>query len=97
VQGEASITTDTNRTCASYDVTVGVDDGMATVRGRMRSFVYADRIPMWQPPLVQKDKAAVPPRASLTGKKTLRLFVEPRTRFELVALADWAGSRFRCQ
>ncbi|MCX4559682.1 sigma-70 family RNA polymerase sigma factor [Streptomyces phaeochromogenes] len=96
VHGASSVTIDLNRTCSSYDAVVGVDD-MTMGLGRVRFSVFADGARMWQSGLVQGGQGAVPVHVDLTGRKTIRLVVEPHSPFDSVALADWADSRFRCQ
>lgn len=47
--------------------------------------------------LIQGGQAAVPVHVDLTGRKTIRLVVEPHSALDSVALADWAESRFMCR
>ncbi|WP_206190950.1 NPCBM/NEW2 domain-containing protein, partial [Streptomyces phaeochromogenes] len=96
VHGASSVTIDLNRTCSSYDAVVGVDD-LTMGLGQVRFSVFADGARMWQSGLVQGGQGAVPVHVDLTGRKTIRLVVEPHSPFDSVALADWADSRFRCQ
>ena len=65
--------------------------------GQVRFSVFADGARLWQSGLVQGGHGAVPVHVDLTGRKTIRLVVEPHSPFDSVALADWADSRFRCQ
>ncbi|WP_030568106.1 sigma-70 family RNA polymerase sigma factor [Streptomyces aureocirculatus] len=95
VHGKSSVTIDLNRTCSSYDAFVGVDD-MTMGLGRVRFSVYADGVRLWSSPLVKGGDPAVPVRVGLTGRKTIRLVVEPHTAFDTVALAGWAQSRLSC-
>ncbi|MEW2525409.1 sigma-70 family RNA polymerase sigma factor [Streptomyces sp. NPDC047071] len=95
VHGSSSVTIDLNRTCSSYEALVGVDD-MTMRLGQVRFSVYADGVRLWQSQLVKGGDPAVPVRVGLTGRKTIRLVVEPHTHFDSVALADWAQSRLRC-
>ncbi|GHC87897.1 hypothetical protein GCM10010349_74870 [Streptomyces flavofungini] len=95
VHGRSSVTIDLNRTCSSYEALVGVDD-MTMGLGKMRFSVYADGVRLWQSPLMKGGDAAVPVRVRLTGRKTIRLVVEPHTPFSSTALADWAQSRVSC-
>ncbi|WAU85893.1 sigma-70 family RNA polymerase sigma factor [Streptomyces sp. Qhu-G9] len=96
VHGASSVTIDLNRTCSSYDAMVGVDD-MVMGLGQVRFSVFADGARMWQSGLVRGGHAAVPVHVDLTGRKTIRLVVEPHSAFDSASLADWADSRFRCQ
>ncbi|KPI11093.1 Glycosyl hydrolase family 98 putative carbohydrate binding module, partial [Actinobacteria bacterium OK074] len=96
VHGDSSVTIDLNRTCSAYDAVVGVDD-MTLGLGEVRFSVYADDARVWQSPLIKGGDAAVPVHVGLTGRKTIRLVVEPHTAFDSVALADWAESRFTCK
>ncbi|WP_079044080.1 NPCBM/NEW2 domain-containing protein, partial [Streptomyces kanamyceticus] len=95
VHGESSVTIDLNRSCSTYDALVGVDD-MTMGLGQVRFSVYADGARLWQSPLMKGGDPAVPVQVNLTGRKTVRLVVEPHTPFDSVALADWAQSRLRC-
>ncbi|MEU2744214.1 NPCBM/NEW2 domain-containing protein, partial [Streptomyces sp. NPDC007095] len=96
VHGESSVTIDLNRSCSAYDALVGVDD--LTPGLRQVSFsVYADGARLWQSPLVKGGDPAIPVHVNLTGRKTIRLAVEPHTRFDAAALADWAESTFQCR
>ncbi|MDX3499377.1 sigma-70 family RNA polymerase sigma factor [Streptomyces turgidiscabies] len=96
VHGQSSVTVDLNRDCASYDALVGVDDMMLGV-GRVRFSVFADGVRMWQSGVVQGGQEAVPVHVDLTGRRTIRLVVEPHSPFDSVVLADWAESRFMCR
>ncbi|GAA3911447.1 hypothetical protein GCM10023084_74370 [Streptomyces lacrimifluminis] len=96
VHGESSVTIDLHRECASYDALVGVDD-MALGLGQVRFSVFADGQRMWQSELIQGGQEAVPVHVDLTGRKTIRLVVEPHSPFDSVALADWAESKFMCR
>lgn len=96
VHGESSVTIDLNRDCASYDALVGVDD-MTLGLGQVRFSVFADGERMWRSELIQGGQAAVPVHVDLTGRKTIRLVVEPHSALDSVALADWAESRFMCR
>ncbi|MEV0445620.1 sigma-70 family RNA polymerase sigma factor [Streptomyces spectabilis] len=95
VHGTSSVTIDLNRKCTSYEALVGVDD-MTMRLGQVRFSVYADGVRLWRSQLVKGGDQAVPVRVDLTGRKTIRLVVEPHTHFDSVALADWAQSRLRC-
>ncbi|MFF7602675.1 sigma-70 family RNA polymerase sigma factor [Streptomyces mirabilis] len=96
VHGESSVTIDLNRSCSAYDALVGVDD-LTLGLGQVSFSVYADGAHLWQSPLVKGGEPAIPVHVNLTGRKTVRLAVEPHTRFDAVALADWAESKFQCQ
>ncbi|QEV18905.1 sigma-70 family RNA polymerase sigma factor [Streptomyces alboniger] len=95
VHGKSSVTIDLNRSCTTYDALVGVDD-MTMELGAVRFSVYADGARLWQSPLMKGGDPALPVQVNLTGRKTIRLVVEPHTPFSSVALADWAQSRMRC-
>ena len=95
VHGESSVTIDLNRSCSAYDALVGVDD-MTLGLGQMRFSVYADGVRQWQSQLITGHDRAVPVHVNLTGRRTIRLVVEPHTPFDSVALADWAESKFLC-
>ncbi|WP_097285318.1 sigma-70 family RNA polymerase sigma factor [Streptomyces sp. OK228] len=96
VHGESSVTIDLNRSCSAYDALVGVAD-LTLGLGQVSFSVYADGARLWQSPLVKGGEPAIPVHVNLTGRKTVRLAVEPHTRFDAVALADWAESKFQCQ
>ncbi|MGW1761472.1 sigma-70 family RNA polymerase sigma factor [Streptomyces mirabilis] len=96
VHGESSVTIDLNRSCSVYDALVGVDD-LTLGLGQVSFSVYADGARLWQSPLVKGGEPAIPVHVNLTGRTTVRLAVEPHTRFDAVALADWAESEFQCQ
>ncbi|MFS8203396.1 sigma-70 family RNA polymerase sigma factor (plasmid) [Streptomyces sp. CWNU-52B] len=96
VHGASSVTIDLNRTCSAYDATVGVDD-LTMGFGQVRFSVFADGARLWQSGLVRGGEAAVPVHVDLTGRKTIRLVVEPHSGFDRASLADWADSRFRCE
>ncbi|MGQ4389824.1 sigma-70 family RNA polymerase sigma factor [Streptomyces sp. SAS_270] len=95
VHGESSVTIDLNRNCSAYDALVGVDD-MTLGLGRLRFSVYADGARLWRSRLITGHDQAVPLHVNLTGRKTIRLVVEPHTPFDSVALGDWAESKFLC-
>ncbi|TGA83845.1 NPCBM/NEW2 domain-containing protein, partial [Streptomyces sp. MZ04] len=95
VHGQSSVTIDLNRKCSSYDALVGVDD-MTMGLGKVRFSVFADDVRLWQSPLIKGGDPAVPVQVNLTGRKSIRLVVEPHSPFDTGALADWAQSRFRC-
>ncbi|QFZ75529.1 sigma-70 family RNA polymerase sigma factor [Streptomyces fagopyri] len=96
VHGASSVTIDLNRDCSAYEARVGVDD-LTMGLGHVRFSVYADGARLWRSPPVGGGDHAIPVRVNLTGRKTIRLVVEPRTPFDSVALADWADSEFECQ
>ncbi|MGW7079154.1 sigma-70 family RNA polymerase sigma factor [Streptomyces sp. NPDC054866] len=95
VHGQSSVTIDLNRSCSSYDAVVGVDD-MTMGLGKVRFSIFGDGTRLWRSPLIKGGDAAVPVQVNLTGRKTIRLVVEPHSPFDSAALADWAQSRFRC-
>jgi RNA polymerase sigma factor (sigma-70 family) len=96
VHGESSVTIDLNRNCSAYDALVGVDD-LTLGLGQVSFSVDADGARLWQSPLIEGGEPAIPVHVNLTGRKTVRLAVEPHTRFDAAALADWAESKFQCQ
>ncbi|MER6538898.1 sigma-70 family RNA polymerase sigma factor [Streptomyces sp900105755] len=96
VHGRSSVTIDLNRQCTAYDALAGVDD-MTLGLGEVSFAVYADGVRLWQSGVVGGGQAAVPVHVDLTGHRTVRLVVEPRTAFDTVALADWAESKFTCR
>ncbi|MFF4307387.1 sigma-70 family RNA polymerase sigma factor [Streptomyces sp. NPDC001601] len=96
VHGRSSVTIDLNRRCSAYDAMAGVDD-MTLGLGKVTFAVYADGVRLWQSGVVEGGQAAVPVHVDLTGHRTVRLVVEPRTAFDTVALADWAESTFTCR
>ncbi|MFH9404951.1 sigma-70 family RNA polymerase sigma factor [Streptomyces sp. NPDC017638] len=97
VHGESSVTIDLNRPCSAYDARAGVDD-MALGLGRVFFSVYADGVPLWRSGMVEGGDPAVPVHVDLTGRRTVRLVVEPRDHGPgRVAPADWAESRFTCR
>jgi hypothetical protein len=63
----------------------------------VRFSVYADGSQLWQSPLIEGGDPAVPVHVSLTGRRTIRLVVEPQGPFDSAALADWAESKFLCR
>lgn len=95
VHGQSSVTIDLNRACSSYEAVVGVDD-MTMGLGKVRFSVFGDGTRLWRSPLIEGGDPAVPVQVNLTGRKTIRLVVEPHSPFHSAALADWAQSRFRC-
>lgn len=96
VHGRSSVTIDLNRPCVSYDATVGVDD-MTLGIGRVSFSVYADGVRLWRSAEISGGDRAVPVHVGLSGRRTVRLVVEPHSSFDTLALADWAESRFSCQ
>ncbi|WUT36419.1 sigma-70 family RNA polymerase sigma factor [Streptomyces sp. NBC_00690] len=96
VHGRSSVLIDLNRSCSSYAASVGVDD-MTMKLGAVRFSVYGDGVRLWRSSVVRGGDAAVPVRVSLTGRKTMRLVVEPQTEFDSVTLANWAMSRISCR
>ncbi len=92
----SSVTIDLNRSCTSYDAVVGVDD-MSLGLGAVTFSVYADGSRLWSSGLVRGGRPAVPVHAPLSGRRTLRLVVEPRSPADRVAVADWAMARISCK
>ncbi|MFE2266880.1 sigma-70 family RNA polymerase sigma factor [Streptomyces griseosporeus] len=95
VHGDSSVTVDLNRPCTSYDALVGVDD-MTLKLGKVSFSVYADGERLWQSGIVKGGDAAVPVHVDVTGRRTVRLVVEPHNHLDTVALGDWVESRFTC-
>ncbi|MFF9676635.1 sigma-70 family RNA polymerase sigma factor [Streptomyces eurythermus] len=97
VHGESSVTIDLNRQCTAYDAWAGVDD-MTLGLGKVSFSVYADGVPLWRSGVVKGRGPAVPVHVDLTGRRTVRLVVEPHDHgLGRVASADWAESRFTCR
>ncbi|MFF7097586.1 sigma-70 family RNA polymerase sigma factor [Streptomyces rubradiris] len=97
VHGESSVTIDLNRQCTAYDAWAGVDD-MTLGLGKVSFSVHADGVPLWRSGVVKGRGPAVPVHVDLTGRRTVRLVVEPHDHgLGRVALADWAESRFTCR
>ncbi|MFJ8488539.1 sigma-70 family RNA polymerase sigma factor [Streptomyces sp. NPDC094038] len=96
VHGRSSVTIDLNRQCTAYDALAGVDD-MTLGLGEVTFAVYADGVPLWRSGVVGGGQDAVPVHVDLTGRRTVRLVVEPQSAFDSVALADWAESKFTCR
>lgn len=90
-----SVTIALNRPCATYRALVGVDD-MTLGLGALRFSVYGDGSRLWRSPVVRGGDAAVAVNVGISGRKTIRLVVEPHTPFDSVAVADWAHSRISC-
>ncbi|MBC7268279.1 MAG: sigma-70 family RNA polymerase sigma factor [Streptomyces sp.] len=95
VHGESSVTIDLNRSCTAYDALVGVDD-LTMKLGKVYFSVYADGTRLWRSGMVKGGDPALPVHVDLTGRRTVRLVVEPHSHFDPAALADWADSRFTC-
>ncbi|MGP4090124.1 sigma-70 family RNA polymerase sigma factor [Streptomyces sp. KR55] len=95
VHGRSSVTVDLNRECASYDAWVGVDDGMLKL-GQVSFSVHADGVQLWKSGVIKGGDPAVPVHVDLTGRRTVRLVVEPHSALDNLALADWAASKFTC-
>ncbi|KUM87552.1 RNA polymerase subunit sigma-24 [Streptomyces cellostaticus] len=97
VHGESSVTVDLNRRCTAYDALAGVDD-LTLGLGKVSFSVYADGVRLWRSGTVEGGGAAVAVHVDLTGRKTVRLVVEPHSEvLDQVTLADWAESRFTCR
>ncbi|MDO0927035.1 sigma-70 family RNA polymerase sigma factor [Streptomyces sp. TG1A-8] len=97
VSGESTVTIDLNRRCTAYDALAGVDD-MGPGPGGVSFSVHADGVRLWRSATVRGGDAAVPVRVDVTGRRTVRLVVEPRGDAPGRAVpADWAESRFTCR
>ncbi|AOR33469.1 RNA polymerase subunit sigma-24 [Streptomyces fodineus] len=97
VHGESSVTIALNRQCTAYDALAGVDD-MTLGLGKVSFSVYADGVRLWQSGMVKGHDRAVPVHVDLTGRRTVRLVVQPHSDvFDQAALADWAEARFTCR
>ncbi|MET9445880.1 NPCBM/NEW2 domain-containing protein, partial [Streptomyces cinerochromogenes] len=97
VHGESSVTIALNQQCTAYDALAGVDD-MTLGLGKVFFSVYADGVPLWRSGMVKGRDQAVPVHVDLTGRRTVRLVVQPHSNaFDEAALADWAESRFTCR
>ncbi|MEU3351882.1 sigma-70 family RNA polymerase sigma factor [Streptomyces sp. NPDC037389] len=95
VHAASSVTIDLNRSCTSYDAMAGLDD-MSFGLGTVTFSVYADGSRMWSSGPVRAGQAAVPVHVPLTGRKTLRLVVQPVSAWDRVAVPDWALARISC-
>ncbi|MGN9755402.1 sigma-70 family RNA polymerase sigma factor [Streptomyces sp. SD31] len=95
VHGRSSVTIDLNRECSAYDAMVGVDDTNLGL-GEFSFSVYADGVRLWRSAVLKGGDAAVPVHVNLTGRRTVRLVVEPHSTFDTLLLADWAESKFSC-
>ncbi|MFC7914120.1 sigma-70 family RNA polymerase sigma factor [Streptomyces sp. NPDC057386] len=95
VHGDSSVTIDLNRSCTSYDALVGVDD-LTQKLGKVYFSVYADGERLWRSGRVKGGDPAVPVHVDITGRRTVRLVVEPHNHLDRLALGDWAESRFTC-
>jgi RNA polymerase sigma factor (sigma-70 family) len=96
VRGESSVTVDLNRSCSSYDALAGVDD-LTVKLGKVHFSVYADEVLLWRSGMVKGNDPPVPVHVDLTGRRTVRLVVEPHSHFDDLAFADWAESKFTCR
>ncbi|MFI6682738.1 sigma-70 family RNA polymerase sigma factor [Streptomyces sp. NPDC050485] len=96
VHGRSSVTIDLNRQCRTYDAFAGLDH-LTMGLGTVRFSVYGDGARLWQSPVLRGGDPAVPVHADLTGRRTIRLVVEPQGAFGGAALADWAQSEISCQ
>ncbi|MFF3501973.1 sigma-70 family RNA polymerase sigma factor [Streptomyces sp. NPDC003247] len=95
VHGDSSVTVDLNRACTAYDAVVGVDD-LTGKLGKVTFSVHADGDRLWTSPVVGGGDPAVPVHVDLTGRRTVRLVVEPHDPLDTLTLADWAESGFTC-
>ncbi|RCH61923.1 RNA polymerase subunit sigma-24 [Streptomyces sp. SDr-06] len=96
VHGRSSVTIDLNRQCRTYDAYAGVDD-LTMGLGAVRFSVYGDGARLWQSPVMRGGDPAVPVHADISGRRTIRLVVEPAGPFGGAALADWAQSQISCR
>ncbi|MFG3286867.1 sigma-70 family RNA polymerase sigma factor [Streptomyces sp. NPDC048111] len=96
VHGRSSVTIDLNRQCRTYDAYAGVDDLMEGL-GAVRFSVYGDGVRLWSSPVLRGGDGAVPVHADISGRRTIRLVVEPAGAFGAAALADWAQSAISCR
>ncbi|MFI9052656.1 sigma-70 family RNA polymerase sigma factor [Streptomyces sp. NPDC053427] len=96
VHGPSSVLIDLNRQCSAYDAVAGVDD-LSLGLGALRFSVYADGTLLWRSGVVHGGEPAVPVHVPLTGRRTLRLVVEPTSPGDVVALGDWARSVISCR
>ncbi|MFE1957733.1 sigma-70 family RNA polymerase sigma factor [Streptomyces sp. NPDC059479] len=92
----SSVTIDLNRSCATYAAQVGVDD-LTRRLGSVRFSLYGDGERLWRSPVLRGGDPAVPVQVGISGRKTIRLVVEPHRPLGTVALADWAQSRISCR
>ncbi|MFD7339358.1 sigma-70 family RNA polymerase sigma factor [Streptomyces violascens] len=95
VHGRSSVTIDLNRQCRTYDAYAGVDD-LTMGLGAVRFSLYGDGARLWQSPVVHGGDPAVPVHADISGRRTIRLVVEPAGPFGGSTLADWARSEISC-
>ncbi|MFF3979115.1 sigma-70 family RNA polymerase sigma factor [Streptomyces sp. NPDC001828] len=96
VHGRSSVTIDLNRQCRTYDAYAGVDD-LTMGLGAVRFSLYGDGARLWRSPVLRGGDPAVPVHADISGRRTIRLVVEPAGPFGGVALADWAQSQISCR
>ncbi|UQA94570.1 sigma-70 family RNA polymerase sigma factor [Streptomyces halobius] len=96
VHPSSSVLIDLNRTCTAYDALVGVDD-LSLGLGALRFSVYGDGERLWRSDVVRGGDPAVPVHVPLTGRKTLRLVVEPETPLGGLGPGDWAESQISCR
>ncbi|MBB5121489.1 RNA polymerase sigma factor (sigma-70 family) [Streptomyces eurocidicus] len=95
VSAMSSVTIELNRSCTSYDALAGVDD-MTFGFGSARFSVYGDGTRLWRSEVVRGGEGAVPVHVPLSGRRTIRLVVEPGSAWETVTVADWAAARISC-
>ncbi|GEC08313.1 hypothetical protein SSP24_59680 [Streptomyces spinoverrucosus] len=95
VHARSSVIVDLNRACTSYEALVGVDDSTLGL-GKVYFSIYADGTRLWKSALIRGGDAATPVHVDLTGRRTVRLVVEPHDHVDHVAVADWAESKFTC-
>ncbi|MGK5500910.1 NPCBM/NEW2 domain-containing protein, partial [Streptomyces sp. URMC 125] len=95
VSARSSVTVDLGRPCTSFDALAGVDD-LTALRGAVRFSVYADGARLWRSGVVRRGDEPVPVHVPLSGRRALRLVVEPYSALDVAVLADWAGARIGC-
>ncbi|MGW1536484.1 sigma-70 family RNA polymerase sigma factor [Streptomyces aureus] len=96
VHGRSSVTIDLNRECSAYDAMAGVDD-LTLGLGTLRFSVYGDGTRLWRSPPIEGGDPAVPVHVDLTGRRTVRLVVDPLGPFDSKSLGDWAEAKFLCR
>jgi hypothetical protein len=94
VNGLSSVVIDLNRPCGAYRAKAGIDD-MGAGLGSAVFSVFADGTRVWRSGVVRGGDPAVPVAVDLSGRRTVRLVVEPGDGGVLVPAA-WAESRFTC-
>ncbi|MFE9427830.1 sigma-70 family RNA polymerase sigma factor [Kitasatospora sp. NPDC006697] len=97
VHAPAVVTVDLNRSCSSYDATVGLDD-FSFAPGRFRFSVRdGSGTTLWSSAPLRSGQAGVPVHLSLAGQQRIELAVTPLDGvWSAGNLADWADARFSC-